>query len=358
MDTPPELIDFTAGHPRSGDLDVSWIHGSESAKHNTDPDIQVHAYDEHTFILRQNMAVNYEAPFMFLLFGNARAVLIDTGATASAGLLPAAPRCRRPRGRAGLPRIPATATGSLSSIPIRTATMLRATPSSPAAPAPLWWTRTGTARGNSSDSPALPAIPATTTAATTTATLAAASALPAQVDLGGRVLECWPSPGHHNAAVTFYDPHTGFLLTGDTVYPGRLYIQDWPAFVRTIDRLIGFCSTHPVTHVLGCHIEMSREPGVDYPIFTTYQPDEPPLQMTVEPTPGDPPGHRRGGRTPRPARVPRLHPLPRRGLEQRQLRRPASNPQRPRSDAAAGTPGGKSGSAPAGVWKIHNESAR
>ena len=108
------------------------------------------------------------------------------------------------------------------------------------------------------------------------------AALPAQVDLGGRVLQCWPSPGHHNAAVTFYDPHTGFLLTGDTVYPGRLYIQDWPAFVRTIDRLIGFCSTHPVTHVLGCHIEMSREPGVDYPVFTTYQPDEPPLQMTVE----------------------------------------------------------------------------
>jgi hypothetical protein len=102
------------------------------------------------------------------------------------------------------------------------------------------------------------------------------------VDLGGRVLACWPSPGHHHAAVTFYDPHTGFLLTGDTVYPGRLYVQDWPAFVSTIDRLIGFCATHPVTHVLGCHIEMSRQPGVDYPIFTTYQPDEPPLQMTVE----------------------------------------------------------------------------
>jgi hypothetical protein len=27
------------------------------------------------------MAINYEAPFMFLLFGDARAVLIDTGAT-------------------------------------------------------------------------------------------------------------------------------------------------------------------------------------------------------------------------------------------------------------------------------------
>jgi hypothetical protein len=51
------------------DLDVAWIHGSEAAKYNTDPDIQVHACDEHTYILRQNKAVHYEAPFMFLLFG-------------------------------------------------------------------------------------------------------------------------------------------------------------------------------------------------------------------------------------------------------------------------------------------------
>jgi hypothetical protein len=57
-------------------LGVDWIHGSVSAKHNVDPDIQVHWYDEHTVILRQNMAINYEAPFMFLLFGEARAVLI------------------------------------------------------------------------------------------------------------------------------------------------------------------------------------------------------------------------------------------------------------------------------------------
>jgi hypothetical protein len=54
-------------------LDVAWIHGSAAAKYNTDPDIQVHACNEHTFILRQNMAVHYEAPFMFLLFGATRA---------------------------------------------------------------------------------------------------------------------------------------------------------------------------------------------------------------------------------------------------------------------------------------------
>ncbi|WP_223243542.1 hypothetical protein [Streptomyces sp. CBMA123] len=95
------------------------------------------------------------------------------------------------------------------------------------------------------------------------------------------MLECLATPGHHEAAVTYYDPWTGFLLTGDTVYPGRLYTDDWPAFGRTVERLVRFAESRPVTHVLGCHIEMTREPGVDYPIRTTYQPEEPPLQLTV-----------------------------------------------------------------------------
>ena len=101
------------------------------------------------------------------------------------------------------------------------------------------------------------------------------------VDLGGRVVQAFATPGHHSAAVTFWDPWTGILLTGDTVYRGRLYIVDWAAYSDSIDRLIAFCETHPVTHVIGCHIEMTRQPGVDYPVRTTYQPDEPPLEMTV-----------------------------------------------------------------------------
>ena len=80
-------MDFPDGGAEP-DLDVAWIHGSEAAKYNTDPDIQVHACDEHTYILRQNKAVHYEAPFMFLLFGAARAVLLDTGATANPEFFP------------------------------------------------------------------------------------------------------------------------------------------------------------------------------------------------------------------------------------------------------------------------------
>jgi hydroxyacylglutathione hydrolase len=49
-----------------------------------------------------------------------------------------------------------------------------------------------------------------------------------------------------------------------------------------MDRLVAFGTARPVTHVMGCHIEMSRTPGRDYPIGARYQPDEPPLEMTVE----------------------------------------------------------------------------
>src|SRR6185503_17501066 len=40
------------------------------------------------FIFRQSKAVHYEAPFMYLLFGDKRALLQDTGATAAADKCP------------------------------------------------------------------------------------------------------------------------------------------------------------------------------------------------------------------------------------------------------------------------------
>jgi glyoxylase-like metal-dependent hydrolase (beta-lactamase superfamily II) len=249
------------GVPVPGNLDVQWIHGSASAKHNTDPDIQVHAYDQRTYILRQNKAVNYEAPFMFLLFGDARAVLIDTGATESAEYFPLRQTVDGlvDRWLAGHPRLGyrllvlhthahgdhVAADGQFAGRPD---TLVVA-----AERAPAW-----EFFGFGDDLGAV-----------------------AGVDLGGRVLECLPTPGHHEAAVTFYDPCTGLLLTGDTVYPGRLYIQDWEAFAVSIDRIAAFAATREVTHILGCHVEMSNRPGIDYPVRTTYQPRERPLPMTV-----------------------------------------------------------------------------
>ncbi|MFE1880288.1 MBL fold metallo-hydrolase [Streptomyces diastatochromogenes] len=260
MHSGTHLIDFTGTPPAARPLDVRWIHGSPSAKHDTDPDIQVHAYDEHTFILRQNMAVHYEAPFLFLLCGNERAVLIDTGATGSAEFFP-------------LRRV---VDGLL-------ADWLAGHPRDGYELLVLHTHGHGdhiAGDGQFADRPGTTVVGADRATAWRYFGFAADPDAVAQVDLGGRVLECLATPGHHKAAVTYYDAATGLLLTGDSVYPGRLYIEDVPAFTRSIDRLIEFADRRPVTHVLGCHIEMTTEPGVDYPVRTTYQPDEPPLQLT------------------------------------------------------------------------------
>ncbi|UJW30513.1 MBL fold metallo-hydrolase [Saccharothrix sp. AJ9571] len=69
-------------------LDVRWHPGHPVPKFDTAPPLQVHTYDERTWILRQNKALNYEAPFLFLLSGQRRALLLDTGATAEAEFFP------------------------------------------------------------------------------------------------------------------------------------------------------------------------------------------------------------------------------------------------------------------------------
>lgn len=240
-------------------LDVRWIHGSPSAKHNTDPDIQVYAFDEHTVILRQNMAIDYEAPFLFLLFGAERAVLIDTGATASAEFFP-------------LRRVVDDAIGEWLARNPRPGYELLVLHTHPHGDHVA-------GDGQFADRPDTTVIAGDLRTAWRYFGFDEQPDAVATVDLGDRVLEVLATPGHHEAAVTYYDPRTGFLLTGDTVYPGRLYITDWAAFSHSIDRLIDFADARPVTYILGCHIEMTTTPGVDYPVRTTYQPDEPPLEM-------------------------------------------------------------------------------
>ena len=74
-------LDFTTGAPVQGDLDVRWIHGLPRRRSRSDPPFQVHRYDPHTYVLRQSKALTAEAPFLYLLFGNERAILLDTGAS-------------------------------------------------------------------------------------------------------------------------------------------------------------------------------------------------------------------------------------------------------------------------------------
>jgi glyoxylase-like metal-dependent hydrolase (beta-lactamase superfamily II) len=212
-------------------------------------------------ILRQSKTVHYEAPFLYLLFGARRAVLIDTGATPEPERFPL---------RLAVDELVGT---WLDGHPRDGYELLVLHSHS--------HDDHVDGDGQFRDRPGTTLVGADRDQAWGFLGFAGQPDAVRPVDLGQRVLEALATPGHDAAAVTYYDPWTGFLLTGDTVYRGRLYINDWPAFRRTARRLAWFAAARDVTHVLGCHIEMTTAPGVDYPAGTTYQPDEPPLEMTV-----------------------------------------------------------------------------
>jgi hypothetical protein len=88
MNLATDRIDFVTPAPSAGVWEVNWRHGVASRRHAAEPLIQVHHLDEHTVVLRQSKQTSYEAPFLFLLFGNDRALLLDTGATADAARFP------------------------------------------------------------------------------------------------------------------------------------------------------------------------------------------------------------------------------------------------------------------------------
>jgi glyoxylase-like metal-dependent hydrolase (beta-lactamase superfamily II) len=101
-----------------------------------------------------------------------------------------------------------------------------------------------------------------------------------KLDLGGRVLDAIPVPGHSKLSVALYDRRTHILFSGDTLYPGRLYVFDFAAYEASIARLVQFTVDRPVAHVIGNHIEQTSTPFRDFPIGTLFQSDEHDLALS------------------------------------------------------------------------------
>jgi glyoxylase-like metal-dependent hydrolase (beta-lactamase superfamily II) len=99
------------------------------------------------------------------------------------------------------------------------------------------------------------------------------------VELGGRKITIIPTPGHQEEAISIYDPQTKWLLTGDTFYPGAIYVKDWSEYKNSIARLASFTNSNEVSLVLGAHIEMTNKASEYYSIGTIYQPDEASLAL-------------------------------------------------------------------------------
>jgi len=103
----------------------------------------------------------------------------------------------------------------------------------------------------------------------------------AQVDLGERIVDVIPTPGHNETEVSFYDRETGLFFSGDLLMPGRLLIDDTSADVASAERIAVFVRDRPISFVLGGHIELNSA-GDTFPWGSQYHLHEHVLQMTKD----------------------------------------------------------------------------
>ena len=243
-------------------IEKVWIHGSEDCSNNPDPAIEVFRFDAATYILRQNKCVHFEAPFMYVLFGTHTVFVQDTGATADPTDFPlydAVQKLVVDRGRGGSAEAWRVLVTHSHSHGDHTA-----------------------ADPQFRDKPGVTLIEPGAEAVRKYFGFADWPEGTATIDLGARELVVMPLPGHQDESIAVYDLQTGWLLTGDSLYPGRLYVRDWNAYRSSIQRLVEFSKTHRISAVMGTHVEMSRTPGKVYPRGSTFQPDEAGLALTVE----------------------------------------------------------------------------
>jgi len=237
-----------------GVLPKSWMTGGPKCMEQ--PSFQVHEYNPNFFILRQSGCIHYEKPFLYLIFGRKHALLLDSGAGNVDVVTPVDTLIRawaRANGVADITLIVAHSHGHGDHVAGDSLLRLR---------------------------PGTIVVGRDTTSVRTFFGIRNWPADTATFDLGGRVLDILPIPGHQAASIAVYDRRTGILLTGDTFYPGRLYVRDTADFARSIERLAQFSRSHPVSHLLGAHVEQTTTPFMDYPMGTKDQPEEHGLDLT------------------------------------------------------------------------------
>ncbi len=250
-------LESTTPVQAGGTFPDDWIYGGDCAN---DPLIQVHRYNDDTYILRQSMCSSFEGPFMYLLFGEDKVLLEDTGA----GGIPIASTVYGiiddwliENGKASIELIVAHTHGHGDHV-----------------------------QGDSQ----FAGQPNTTVVGTSQAAVAAFFNIdpwPTEFetyDLGARVLDVLAIPGHQTAHIALYDRSTGLLLTGDSLYPGFIFLNGftWNQYRFSIDRLRNFAEGKPISWILGTHVEMTSTPFVAYPYGTSNQPEERDLQLEMK----------------------------------------------------------------------------
>src|SRR5215831_3500764 len=216
-----------------GTMDVKWNEGSKDCVKNPQPPVQVHRYNAQTFILRESLCATYEAPFIYLLIGKTKALLIDTGAVADAKTMPLA-HTVIPLLVNGGSRLPLIVVHTHGHLDHRSGDdQFRALPNVEVVPTDLESVKS---RFGLADWP---------------------NSI-GQIDLGDRVIDVIPTPGHYPSHVAYYDRQTGLFFSGDFLLPGRLLIEDADAALASAQRVTEFVEQSPVTYVLGAHIELDE----------------------------------------------------------------------------------------------------
>ena len=244
----------STGEPEmcAGTLRREWPDGTDCG--SEDP-IFVHRYDDDTWILRQSLCTSFEGPFMYLMFGDGRVLLEDTGD----GGIPIAEVVYgiiddwlAEQGRASIELVVVNSHAHGDHV-----------------------------AGN----PQFEGQPNTVVVTPSVAGVSDYFGIddwPNQsvpFDLGGRIVDVIPIPGHQQSHIALFDHATGMLLTGDTLYPGRLYIDDFDAYVASVGRLVDTVPEADVCHVMGTHIEMTDMAGVDFDFGADQHPGEHVLEL-------------------------------------------------------------------------------
>lgn len=238
----------------TGSMDVKWDAGAEDGHAGPHAPIQVHSYNAQTFILRENLRDTWEAPFMYLLVGSRQALLIDTGDISDPKVAPLEQTVMALLPGDGAHKMPLVVVHSHGHLDHREGdAQFENRPGVQVVPADLEHVRKHFG---------FPDWPHGI----------------AEVDLGDRIIDVLPAPGHHPAHVVFYDRNTGILFSGDFLLPGRILVDDIGSYRASARRIADFVKDRPVSIVLGGHIEKNQA-GALFPWQSTYHPGERPLQL-------------------------------------------------------------------------------
>lgn len=225
-----------------------WIGGTTASE----PETQVQRIDGDTFVIRQSVRTNFEAPFLYLLFGKTRVLLIDSGA-GGLEIRPTVDRLiadwRTRHGDRPVHLVVAHSHGH------------------------------GDHHGGDDEFRDRADTEVVGLKPEQVAGFFRIDDWPLGIghyDLGGRMLDIVPTPGHEPSHIMIYDARTRLLFSGDMLYPGRLYVptDQFSTFRASADRLAAFAQTHPIRALLGAHIEMTTTAGQDFPMKAPAHPSE------------------------------------------------------------------------------------